>query len=183
MRASAQRPARQVEGEAERRERARDRGRMMREVVDHRAVELSLAVEEVVRNTEPARDLPRIFAAELGDVLNVVARRVVIEIDFPAGVRPLHFVGRDGLDRLRKVGAGMLQFWSDWPDLPPGRVLLHCLSVRFEPGSAGRQVTVPTARLAQGLAAVPLLAERLGMRPFVKVGRLFSAAATIWKLK
>ena len=46
-----------------------------------------------------------------------------------------HFVGRDGLDKLRKVAAGMLQFWNDWPDLPPGRALLHCLSVRFEPGA------------------------------------------------
>ena len=45
---------------------------------------------------ENSADLSRIFAAELGDVLNVVARRVVIEIDFPEGVRPLSFIGRDG---------------------------------------------------------------------------------------
>jgi Ca-activated chloride channel family protein len=45
---------------------------------------------------EHSADLPRIFATELGDVLNVVARRVVIEIDFPAGVRPVRFVGREG---------------------------------------------------------------------------------------
>lgn len=35
-------------------------------------------------------------------------------------------------------------------------------ALRFEPGAAGQQVTVPSARLAQALAGVPVLAERLG---------------------
>lgn len=43
-----------------------------------------------------SRDLPAIFNAELGDVLSVVARRVVVTIEFPSGVRPLSFVGREG---------------------------------------------------------------------------------------
>lgn len=43
-----------------------------------------------------SRDLPSIFNAELGDVLSVVARRVIVTIDFPSGVRPLSFVGREG---------------------------------------------------------------------------------------
>ncbi|MDR2862722.1 MAG: VWA domain-containing protein [Puniceicoccales bacterium] len=43
-----------------------------------------------------ARDLPDIFKTELGDVLNVVARRVAITIEFPEGVRPVRFVGREG---------------------------------------------------------------------------------------
>jgi Ca-activated chloride channel family protein len=41
-------------------------------------------------------DLPRIFAAELGDVLSVVARKVILEITFPEGVRPVRIIGRDG---------------------------------------------------------------------------------------
>jgi len=45
---------------------------------------------------ENARDLARIFDAELGDVLNIVARRAVVTIEFPAGVRPIRFVGREG---------------------------------------------------------------------------------------
>src|SRR5690606_7337943 len=48
---------------------------------------------------EHSGDLPGIFASELGDVLNVVARQVTIEIEFPSGVRPLNFVGRDGMIR------------------------------------------------------------------------------------
>jgi hypothetical protein len=43
-----------------------------------------------------------------------------------------HFVGREGLAQLRKSIAGILEFWSRWPDLATGRSLLHCLSVRFE---------------------------------------------------
>ncbi len=45
---------------------------------------------------EASQDLPRIFAAELGDVLSVVARKVTIEITCPAGIRPIRFIGRDG---------------------------------------------------------------------------------------
>ncbi|AHF91347.1 von Willebrand factor A [Opitutaceae bacterium TAV5] len=45
---------------------------------------------------EHSADLPRIFSEELGDVLSVVARSVVVEVTFPEGVRPRHIVGRDG---------------------------------------------------------------------------------------
>jgi Ca-activated chloride channel family protein len=45
---------------------------------------------------ESSEDLPRIFAAELGDVLSVVARKVTIEIECPDGVRPVRIIGRDG---------------------------------------------------------------------------------------
>ena len=45
---------------------------------------------------ENSRDLPRIFAAELGDVLSVVARSVVLKIRCLNGVRPVRIIGRDG---------------------------------------------------------------------------------------
>lgn len=45
---------------------------------------------------EASQDLPRIFAAELGDVLSVVARKVTIEITCPQGIRPIRIIGRDG---------------------------------------------------------------------------------------
>jgi len=45
---------------------------------------------------EGSSDLPHIFAAELGDVLNIVARRVVMKIEFPSEIRPIRFIGRDG---------------------------------------------------------------------------------------
>jgi Ca-activated chloride channel family protein len=50
-----------------------------------------------------SRDLPTIFNAELGDVLNVVARRVVVTVEVPAGVRPLACVGREGAIRGQRA--------------------------------------------------------------------------------
>lgn len=45
---------------------------------------------------ESSRDLPRIFATELGDVLNVVAKKVHVNIECPNGVTPLRIIGREG---------------------------------------------------------------------------------------
>jgi Ca-activated chloride channel homolog len=61
---------------------------------------------------ESERDLPRIFAAELGDVLSVVARKVVIEIDCPPGVRPLRVIGRDGRISGNRVELQMNQLYG-----------------------------------------------------------------------
>jgi len=45
---------------------------------------------------ESVNDLPRIFAAELGDVLSIVAKKVTIIIECPQGVRPVEIIGREG---------------------------------------------------------------------------------------
>ena len=61
---------------------------------------------------ESSNDLPRIFAAELGDVLSVVARKVVIRIDCPDGVKPLRIIGREGSIRGQKVEIRMNQLYG-----------------------------------------------------------------------
>jgi len=61
---------------------------------------------------ESSIDLPRIFAAELGDVLSVVAHRVKIEIECPEGVRPLRIIGREGRIRGNRVEIGMNQLYG-----------------------------------------------------------------------
>jgi Ca-activated chloride channel homolog len=61
---------------------------------------------------ESSSDLPRIFNAELGDVLAVVARRVRIEIEFPDGVCPLRFVGREGLIRGQRAEIALNQLYG-----------------------------------------------------------------------
>ncbi|MBT7300563.1 MAG: VWA domain-containing protein [Victivallales bacterium] len=61
---------------------------------------------------ENSNDLPRIFAAELGDVLNVVARKVTIEIDCPAGIRPIRIIGRDGRLRGQRAEIFMNQLYG-----------------------------------------------------------------------
>jgi Ca-activated chloride channel family protein len=45
---------------------------------------------------ESSRDLPRIFTAELGDILSVVAKKVHLIIECPDGVKPLNIIGREG---------------------------------------------------------------------------------------
>lgn len=45
---------------------------------------------------ESSTDLPRIFANELGDVLSIVARKVLLEIECSDGTRPVRIIGRDG---------------------------------------------------------------------------------------
>jgi Ca-activated chloride channel family protein len=52
-------------------------------------------------------DLPQIFAKELGDVLDVVAQRVEITIEFPEGVRVIRSIGREAECRDRYVSFGL----------------------------------------------------------------------------
>ncbi len=61
---------------------------------------------------ESSRDLPRIFSAELGDVLKVVAKKVRVIIECEEGVRPLKIIGRDGRIEGRRVTLSMNQLYG-----------------------------------------------------------------------
>jgi len=61
---------------------------------------------------ESSRDLPRIFAQELGDVLSIFARDVRLEIEFTDGVRPVRIIGRDGRLDNRKVEIRLNQLYG-----------------------------------------------------------------------
>jgi len=61
---------------------------------------------------ENAGDLARIFDAELGDVLNIVARRAIVTIEFPEGVRPIRFVGREGSINGQNAGLTLNQIYG-----------------------------------------------------------------------
>jgi Ca-activated chloride channel family protein len=89
---------------------------------------------------EQESDLPRIFAAELGDVLNVVARHVTVEIDFPAGVRPLAFVGREGVIRGNRAELSLNQLYG-------GQEKFALIEVEVEAGSAGLEREIARARV------------------------------------
>ena len=62
---------------------------------------------------ESSIDLPRIFTAELGDVLSVVARKVEVIIEMPQGVRPLKIIGREGRIRNNLIELSMNQLYGD----------------------------------------------------------------------
>ena len=89
---------------------------------------------------ESSDDLPRIFAGELGDVLNVIARRVVIEVEFPEGVRPLNFVGRDGVIRGRKAELTLNQLYG-------GQEKFALIEVEVPSSKAGAEIEIASARL------------------------------------
>lgn len=90
---------------------------------------------------EHSGDLPRIFAAELGDVLNVVARRVVIEIEFPAGVRPLRFVGREGSIRGQRAELALSQLYG-------GQEKFALVEVEVAPAESGAELEIARASVS-----------------------------------
>jgi Ca-activated chloride channel family protein len=87
---------------------------------------------------ENSSDLPGIFNKELGDVLNVVARRVVIEIDFPEGVRPVNFVGREGSIRGQKAELALNQLYG-------GQEKFALIEVEVSPEKAGAEREIARA--------------------------------------
>lgn len=62
---------------------------------------------------ESGYDLPRIFAAELGDVLNVVAKKVKIIITLPDNVRAINIIGREGRIRGQQIELSMNQLYGN----------------------------------------------------------------------
>ena len=61
---------------------------------------------------ETSRDLPRIFTAELGDVLSVVAKKVHLIIECPDGVKPLKIIGREGRIKGKMVELSLNQLYG-----------------------------------------------------------------------
>ena len=62
---------------------------------------------------ESGYDLPRIFTAELGDVLNVVAKQVKVTITLPDNVEPVDIIGREGRIKGRRIELFMNQLYGD----------------------------------------------------------------------
>jgi len=88
---------------------------------------------------ENSHDLPGIFAAELGDVLNIVARRVVIDLEFPDGVRPLSFIGREGSVHGQRAELEI-------NDLYGGQEKFALIEVEVSPTPAGTERPIAFAR-------------------------------------
>jgi len=90
---------------------------------------------------ESSRDLPRIFAAELGDVLSVVARKVVVEIECPKGVRPIRIIGREGRIRGSRVELQMNQLYG-------GQEKYALIEVEVPASRPAQVIDLATARCA-----------------------------------
>jgi Ca-activated chloride channel family protein len=90
---------------------------------------------------ESSDDLPRIFAGELGDVLSVLARHVVVEVEFPEGVRPLSFIGREGEIHGRKAELTLNQLYG-------GQEKFALIEVEVSPSEAGLEREIASGRLS-----------------------------------
>jgi Ca-activated chloride channel homolog len=89
---------------------------------------------------ESGRDLPRIFAAELGDVLNVVAKKVNVIIECPNGVEPVRIIGRDGRINGRTVELSLNQLYG-------GQEKYALVEVRVPAGKSGEGIKVAMAEV------------------------------------
>ncbi len=87
-----------------------------------------------------SRDLPDIFNAELGDVLSVVARRVLVTIEFPAHVRPLSFVGREGVIRGQHAEFSLNQLYG-------GQEKFALVEVEVDSAGAGEEREMANANV------------------------------------
>ncbi len=89
---------------------------------------------------EESGDLPRIFRAELGDVLSVVAKRVNLVIECPEGVRPVSVVGREARIRGQSVEVFLNQLYG-------GQEKYVLLEVEVPAARHGASREVATARV------------------------------------
>ncbi len=88
---------------------------------------------------EHGGDLPRIFAAELGDVLSIVAREVRIVIECTGDVKPVRIIGRDGRIRGGQVELNLNQLYG-------GQEKFVLLEIDVPPTAAGKAREVVVAR-------------------------------------
>jgi len=89
---------------------------------------------------ETSASLSRIFAAELGDVLNVVARGAVVYVEFPEGIRPLAVVGRTGAVKGQRAEITLGQIYG-------GQEKFALVEAEIIPTSAGIEREIARARV------------------------------------
>ncbi|PIE61383.1 MAG: hypothetical protein CSA29_03590 [Desulfobacterales bacterium] len=89
---------------------------------------------------ESGVDLPRIFGEELGNVLNVVAKQIILTVTLPDGVTPVDIIGREGRIRGNQIELSMNQLYG-------GQEKFALIQVRLPRSNAGRAMTVATANV------------------------------------
>ena len=89
---------------------------------------------------ESGIDLPRIFASELGDVLNVVATQVKVTITLPDNVKPVDIIGREGRIKGQKIELSMNQLYGD-------QEKYALVKVRLPKTRAGHKIKVAMANV------------------------------------
>lgn len=89
---------------------------------------------------QQSRDLARIFNEELGDILSIVARRVVVEVSFPQGVRPVRLIGREGRIEAHLAVIELNQLYG-------GQEKFVLIEAELEPGTVGTRREIARAEV------------------------------------
>jgi len=90
---------------------------------------------------EDAGDLARIISSELGEAHQVVARRVVVEVELPDGIEPVRIIGRTGQITKNKIEIPLHQ-------LQGGQSRYALVEVTVPPQSAEQKIEVARARVS-----------------------------------
>jgi Ca-activated chloride channel homolog len=90
---------------------------------------------------ESSQDLPRIFTAELGDVLDVVAKKVKVIIECPGDVTPVRIIGRDGRIRGRTIEISLNQLYG-------GQEKYALIEVSVPAGKKGQDMEIAKAEVS-----------------------------------
>ena len=89
---------------------------------------------------ESSYDLSKIFTAELGDVLNVVAKKVKVIIEVPNGIVPVSIIGREGRIKNNRIELSMNQLYGD-------QEKYAIVEVRLPESRNGQTMEIATARV------------------------------------
>ncbi len=90
---------------------------------------------------ESSRDLPRIFTAELGDVLDVVAKRVKVTVECPEGIKPVRIIGREGRIRGGIIELSLNQLYG-------GQEKYALVEVSVPAGKTGQNMEIAKAEVS-----------------------------------
>lgn len=90
---------------------------------------------------EASQDLPKIFAGELGDVLKVVAKKVIVAIECSEDVRPLSIIGREGRIHGQTIELYLNQLYG-------GQEKYALVEVEVPVGKSGEDKELAVARVS-----------------------------------
>jgi Ca-activated chloride channel homolog len=116
---------------------------------------------------ENAADLSRIFQAEFGDVLSVIAREVTIRIDCAPGVRPIRVLGRRAEIDGRGIVATLNQMYA-------AQEKFVLVEIEVPAGSAGQQLEIATVDVRYA-NTVSRTTDVLGGRAVISFSNLAAA--------
>jgi Ca-activated chloride channel family protein len=64
-------------------------------------------------HVKESKDIPHIFTKELGNIANIIAKKVILNIECPEGVIPISIIGREGRIRGKTIELYLNQLYGE----------------------------------------------------------------------